>query len=345
MTKNIRSIRQRAYAVPCKIVLVDGEDDRVLLACEELAANSRIIPVLIGRENQIQSRIRSLGLTIQPEVHHPSQSGLLERFAQLINQKRMEKGKTPLQLEECMEKVRDPSYFAAMLLETRQVDGMLGGSALPTAAVLKAGLDIIGMADDASIISGSFAMFLPKELPAGQQVLIFSDCAVVPSPTPEQLSSIAANAVKVARNVLGLDPLVAFLSFSTKGSAEHPLVEQVKTARQTLLQHYPHVLADGELQADAALIPEISSRKSPQSIIGGKANILIFPDLNAGNIAYKMVERLAGAKALGVILEGFRRPLNDLSRGCSMEDVIDMICVTALQTQGEKNIQKFQVSS
>ncbi|MEB3100965.1 phosphotransacetylase [Ferviditalea candida] len=332
MQTKLEDVRMRAFQATCRIVLVDGGDERVLQASAFVQRTSAIQPVLLGNRELISNHIRSLGLPIQPEIIDPQESGLVDRFVPVYQEKMRSKGKAVPEYESAAERLKNPSYFGAVLLEAGIVDGMLGGASLPTAEILRASLEVVGMAEDAQIISGSFCMFLPAALPSGNDVLVFSDCAVVPDPDAGQLAAIAMNAVKVAKKVAGLDPVVAFLSFSTKGSAKHPKLDKVIAAKELLSRQLPDAAIDGELQADAAIIPEISARKAPQSAAGGRANILIFPDLNSGNISYKLVERLANVKALGVILEGFRKPVNDLSRGCSVDDVIDMMCVTALQT-------------
>jgi phosphate acetyltransferase len=327
---DIDAIRRRALKLPHRIVLVDGDDKRVVEASSYLRENGAIEPVLIGDERVVRDHLETLGSKVALEVITPEKEPLLEGFATLYQEKMKKKGR-PVPMDLAMERVRTPSYFAAMLLETGRVDGLVGGAALPTAHILRAALEVVGLTGDAGIVSGSFAMFLPTALPSGQNVLMFADCAVVPNPNVEQLVAISANAVRVTRRVLGIEPVVAFLSFSTKGSADHGMVDKVVRAVDLARRKMPDVRIDGELQVDTALIPEIAERKAPGSEISGEANILIFPDLNSGNIAYKLVERLARAEALGVILEGFNKPVNDLSRGCSFQSVIDMICVTALQ--------------
>lgn len=327
----ISDLRKRAFELSRRIVLVDGEDERVLAACDYVAKHSLLTPVLIGDEGVIRDRLRSLGLSVKPEVINPYKSDLLKEFSVIYQQKMRKKGKAVPNEQQTLEKVSTPSYFASMLLDTGRVDGLVGGSSLPTAVILKAALEVIGLSEDAGIVSGTFAIFLQNPLPSGQQVLLFSDCAVVPDPDSTQLAAIGMNAVKIARNVVGIDPVVAFLSFSTKGSAQHPLIDKVVRAKEIFKERLPDIIVEGEIQADAALIPEVARKKLYNSPLQGQANVLVFPDLNAGNIAYKLVERLARAKALGVILEGFSKPVNDLSRGCSVDDVIDMICVTALQ--------------
>lgn len=330
MSVDIDAIRRRALKLPHRIALVDGEDRRVVEASSYLLENGAIEPILIGDEKVVREHLRSLGSRVELEVINPEKEPLLEGFAALYQEKVRKKGKS-VPPEVALERVKTPSYFAAMLLETGRVDGLVGGAALPTAEILRAALQVVGLTGDAGIVSGSFAMFLPTALPSGQNVLMFADCAVVPDPNAEQLVAIAANAVRVTRRVLGIEPVVAFLSFSTKGSADHGMVDKVVQAVELARRKMPDVRIDGELQVDTALIPEIAERKAPGSETSGEANILIFPDLNSGNIAYKLVERLARAEALGVILEGFNKPVNDLSRGCSVQSVIDMICVTALQ--------------
>lgn len=343
MSVNLEDIRKRALSIPRRVALVDGEDERVIDASIYLHRHGKIEPILLGDRETIQSRIRHKDDGIELSVVDPRESALLEEFTERYRQQMHEKGR-PIDKDLAETRIQDRSYFAAMLLESGKVDGMVGGSALPTAHVLRAALETVGLADGSGIVSGSFAMFLPNPLPSGQNVLLFADCAVVPEPNSEQMASIAANAVRVTDRVLGMEPIVAFLSFSTKGSAEHPLVDKTAKAVELSKERMPEVAIDGELQVDTALIPEVAERKMPESELRGQSNILIFPDLNSGNIAYKLVERLARAEALGVILEGFSKPVNDLSRGCSVQSVIDMACVTALQVKLDPSMEDAAVS-
>jgi phosphate acetyltransferase len=336
---NLESIRRRALELPHRIVLVDGEDERVMEASIHLLENGRIEPVLVGDRAVIQARLRGLGAGVEVEVADPEESSMIGGFAKLYQEKMLDRKGKSVSRSVALERVKTPSYFAAMLLETGEVDGLVGGSSLSTAHILRAALDVVGLTEDAGIVSGAFAMFLPTALPSGQNVLMFADCAVVPSPDAKQLAAIAANTVRVTKKVLGMEPIVAFTSFSTKGSADHFMVDKVVRAVELSKEKMPDVLIDGELQVDTALIPEVAQRKAPGSEVRGRANILIFPDLNSGNMAYKLAERLARAEALGVILEGFNKPVNDLSRGCSVQSVIDMICVTALQVRFDPSME------
>lgn len=332
MHKIISDIRERAFALNRQIALVDGEDERVLKAASYIAKNSEIRLKLIGDKKKIDEYVNSLELDFSYEVVNPKKSEYLDGFVNIYQEKRRQKGKNIIDKKSLFDNMMDPSYFAAMMLERGFIDGVVGGAAYPTANVLKAALDIVGLAPHSNVVSGSFAMLLTESLPGNQDVLIFSDCAVIPDPNASQLVDIAINAARVAETVVNVNPVISFLSFSTKGSAKHAQVTKVVEAMEQLKLKFPSYKIDGEFQADAAIIPEIASRKAPDSVIGGRSNVLIFPDLNAGNIAYKLVERIGKAKALGVILEGFAKPVNDLSRGCSVEDVIDMISITALQS-------------
>lgn len=331
MSTSIDAIRRRALRLPHRVILVDGEDERTIEAAVYLRKHGLLEPVLVGDSEVVRSRLAGKHVGVELEVVNPHKDQITEEFAECYTERLHKRGKVPPQRSVAKERLKDPSYFAAMMLETGRVDGLVGGSALPTAHILKAALECVGLNEERGVVSGAFAMFLPNPLPSGQNVLMFADCAVVPDPDAERLAAIATNTVKVTERVLGIDPMVAFLSFSTKGSASHDLVDKVVRAVEISRKRLPNTVIDGELQVDTALMPEVAERKAPNSVLGGNANILLFPDLNSGNIAYKLVERLARAEALGVILEGFSKPVNDLSRGCSVQSVIDMVCVTALQ--------------
>jgi len=223
-----------------------------------------------------------------------------------------------------------------LLVQAGLADGLVGGAAIPTATVIRAGIQVVGVNPAHPVVSGAFVMLLCEALPAGQDVLIFSDAAVIPNPNAEQLAAIAITTAHTARAFLEEEPTIALLSFSTHGSAEDVAVYKVREALHLVRKYAPELQVDGELQADAALIPEISLRKAPTNTIQGKANILIFPNLDASNIAYKLVERIAGATALGVILSGLAKPVNDLSRGCTTDDIVNMVAVTALQAAAQR---------
>ena len=329
----IDQIIQRAKADKQRIVLPESLEERTLIAADKALQDDLAEIILIGNKDEIMTLASKLNLTNvdKATIIDPATSEKTEGYAQLLYELRKNKGMT---IEEAHRLTQNPLYFGCLIIKSGDADGQISGALSTTGETLRPALQIIKCKPGITCVSGAMLMITPATEYGEEGVLVVGDVAVTPMPDASQLAQIAVCTAETAKSVAGFDdPRVAMLSFSTKGSAKHEVVDKVVEATRLARELNPTLKIDGELQADAALVPSVGQKKAPGSDIAGKANVLVFPCLEVGNIAYKLVQRLGGADAIGPILQGIARPVNDLSRGCSVDDIYKMIAITACQAQ------------
>ncbi|MCL1932974.1 MAG: phosphate acetyltransferase [Candidatus Azobacteroides sp.] len=331
----MQDIIKRAQANRQRIVLPEGNEERTLKAADRLLGDKVADIILIGNLSEIKKLAEQYRLshidkaTIIDPLNHPKKTA----YADLLFELRKNKG---LSLEQAKELVKDPLYLGCLMIKSGDADGEIAGARNTTGNVLRPALQIVKTRPNISVVSGAFLMFVQDHSYGTDGILVFADCAVLPNPTAKELAEIAVTTAHTTRTLVGVEPLVSMLSFSTKGSAKHELIDKVTEATRIAKEMAPELLIDGELQADAALVPSVGKSKASGSPVAGKANVLIFPNLESGNIAYKLVQRLGNADAVGPILQGMAAPVNDLSRGCSIDDIYKMVAICANQAIGLK---------
>ncbi|PID29009.1 MAG: phosphate acetyltransferase [Candidatus Cloacimonadota bacterium] len=326
----LEQFRQKAKALNGKIILPEAKDERTLKAAEAVIKEEMAGVVLVGEEDEIKKIAAEVGADIDgAEIIDPDKYENIAEFEKFFFEKRKKKGITE---EQACEIVRQPLFFGALMVKFEKVSGMVAGAANTTGDVLRASLQAVGVQPGLKTVSSSFIMVTPDFM-GEDRIFLFGDCAVVPNPTDEQLADIAVSTAKTRKQLIGDDPKVALLSFSSKGSAKHELVDKVTSAKAIIEKRKVDFEFDGELQLDAAIIPAVADKKASGSKVAGQANVLIFPDLQAGNIGYKLVQRFAKAEAIGPIIQGLAAPICDLSRGCSWEDIYNTAALVLLMSQ------------
>lgn len=329
MSTFIDSLKSKAKADMKTIVLAEGEELRTIKAAALVKAEGYAKNILLGDPAKITAIAKEEGLDIDGiEIINPADGN--EEFAQLFAELRKKKGVT---IEQARETVKDPLYYGVMMVKTKQVDGMVAGAVNSSANVIRPSLQILKTAPNTKIVSAFFIMNVPNCEYGANGTFIFGDSGLNQDPTADELSEIAISSAASFKTLVGVEPKVAMLSYSTYGSAKHDLVTKVQEATKLAKEKAPELALDGELQLDAAIVKSVADQKAPDSTVAGEANVLVFPDLNAGNIGYKLVQRLAKAEAYGPILQGIAAPVNDLSRGCTAEDIAGVVAITAVQAQ------------
>ncbi|MBN2662669.1 MAG: phosphate acetyltransferase [Bacteroidales bacterium] len=329
----LTKIKTRAQQVNKTIALPEGEEERTLIAANEIIAEKIANIILYGNKEIILKKATDLNLKniSKARIIEPENYDRKEELAQIMVEMRKNKGLTK---EKALEQLLSPYYLSTLMIKINEVDGMVGGAVASTATTIRPAFQYIKTLPGISVVSGAFFMIIPDNSFGENGVILFADCAVHPNPTDKELAEIAVASAKTAKSIGGFEPRIAMLSFSTMGSAEHEMVDKVKSATNIAKQMQPDLIIDGEMQADAAIIESIGQKKAPNSGVAGNANVLVFPDLNSGNISYKLVQRLAKAEAIGPVLQGLAAPINDLSRGCSASDIVNLVAITANQAAG-----------
>ncbi len=329
----IENLKAKAKENKKRIVLPEGFEERTLKAADVILEEDFADIILIGNPDQIKSDAEKFGLKnldkatiVDPESHAKK-----DEYANLLMELRKKKGMTKEQADKL---VVNPLYLATLMIKSGDADGEVAGAANATGDVLRPAFQVVKTLPGVSVVSGAFIIILPENEYGENGMLVFADCAVTPNPTASELAEIAVITGKTTRAIAGYEPRIAMLSFSTKGSAKHEMVDKVVEATKLAKEKDPSLKIDGELQADAALVEAVASKKAPGSEIAGKANVLVFPTLEVGNIAYKLVQRFAHAEAIGPVLQGMAAPINDLSRGCSVSDIVKLVAITANQAAG-----------